>query len=103
MFPWTDELLYMLHQGLQHYCWALNALTICIWLMMTSNRPMIVVPFWSMEACSSMRGFYLKKNICVLKSSIKELLVKESCEGGLMGQFGLQKTYEALHEHFYWP
>ena len=37
------------------------------------------------------------------KSSIREVLVKEAHEGGLMGDFGVQKTYDILHEHFYWP
>ena len=37
------------------------------------------------------------------KSSIRELLVKEAHEGGLMGHFRVQKTLETLHEHFYWP
>ena len=37
------------------------------------------------------------------KSSIRELLVQEAHEGGLMGHFGVQKTLDILHEHFYWP
>ncbi|RDX79857.1 hypothetical protein CR513_39665, partial [Mucuna pruriens] len=36
------------------------------------------------------------------KSSIQELLVKEAHKEGLMGHFGVRKTYEALCEHFYW-
>ena len=43
------------------------------------------------------------KRLCVPKSSIREVLVKEAHEGGLMGHFGVQKTYDILHEHFYWP
>ncbi|XP_057443382.1 uncharacterized protein LOC130735376 [Lotus japonicus] len=49
-------------------------------------------------------GFLFKENrLCVPKSSIRELLVKESHAGGLMGHFGVQKTLETLQEHFYWP
>ena len=46
---------------------------------------------------------YLKKKDCVSKSSIRELLVKEAHEGGLMGHFRVSKTLEFLQEHFYWP
>ena len=49
-------------------------------------------------------GYLVKdKRLCVPKSSIREVLVKEAHEGGLMGDFGVQKTYDILHEHFYWP
>nr|KYP51637.1 Transposon Ty3-I Gag-Pol polyprotein [Cajanus cajan] len=49
-------------------------------------------------------GFLFKANrLCVPKCSIRELLVSESHEGGLMGHFGVQKTLEILQEHFYWP
>ena len=41
--------------------------------------------------------------LCVPKCSIRELLVTESHEGGLMGHFGVQKTLEILQEHFFWP
>ena len=34
---------------------------------------------------------------------MRELLLKESHEGGLMGHFDVQKTLDMLHEHFYWP
>jgi len=37
----------------------------------------------------------------VPKSSIRELLVQEAYEGGLMGHLGVQKTLDLLHEHFY--
>jgi len=49
-------------------------------------------------------GYLLKdKRLCVPKSSIRELLVQEAHEGGLRGYFGVQKTLDILHEHFYWP
>ncbi|RDX63883.1 Tf2-6, partial [Mucuna pruriens] len=49
-------------------------------------------------------GFLFKeKCLCVPKSSMRELLVKEAHKGGLMGHFGVRKTYKALYEHFYWP
>jgi len=49
-------------------------------------------------------GYLLKdKRLCVPKISITELLVQEAHEGGLMGHFGVQKTLDILHKHFYWP
>ena len=37
-------------------------------------------------------GFLFKKDkLCVPISSIRELLVRETHEGGLMGHFGVQK------------
>ncbi|RDX79658.1 hypothetical protein CR513_39897, partial [Mucuna pruriens] len=47
--------------------------------------------------------FWMRKHLYVPKSFIRELLVKEAHEGGLMGHFGVRKTYEAWCEHFYWP
>ena len=50
-------------------------------------------------------GFLFKKDkLCVPICSIhRELLVKETHEGGLMGHFSVQKTLDILHELFYWP
>ncbi|XP_062075289.1 uncharacterized protein LOC133779331 [Humulus lupulus] len=49
-------------------------------------------------------GFLFKENkLCVPKSSLHDLLVKESHGGGLMGHFSVSKTLEILHEHFFWP
>ncbi|RDX76792.1 hypothetical protein CR513_43175, partial [Mucuna pruriens] len=49
-------------------------------------------------------GFLFKANrLCVPKCSIRELLVRESHEGGLMGHFGVQKTLEILNKHFFCP
>ncbi|KAH0765297.1 hypothetical protein KY285_001168 [Solanum tuberosum] len=41
--------------------------------------------------------------LCVPMSSWRELLVKESHNGGLMGHFGVSKTLAILSEHFFWP
>ncbi|XP_073121534.1 uncharacterized protein [Henckelia pumila] len=46
---------------------------------------------------------FKEDKLCILKSLIRELLVRESHSGGLMGHFGVDKTYQILHEHFYWP
>ena len=43
------------------------------------------------------------KRLCVPKGLVRNLLITEAYEGGLMGHFGVQKTYDSLHEHFYWP
>ncbi|RDX79798.1 hypothetical protein CR513_39735, partial [Mucuna pruriens] len=42
-----------------------------------------------------------EKRMCVLKSSIRELLVKKAHEGGQMSHFRDHITYKTLHEHFY--
>jgi len=34
---------------------------------------------------------------------MRELLVCEAYGGRLMGHFGIVKTLDVLHEHFYWP
>ena len=36
-------------------------------------------------------------------SSMRKLLVREAHGGGLMGHFGVRKTLDVLHEHFFWP
>ncbi|RDX90644.1 Tf2-6, partial [Mucuna pruriens] len=49
-------------------------------------------------------GFLFKeKKLCVPRSFIRELLVKEAREDSLIGHFREHKTFETLHEHFYWP
>jgi len=49
-------------------------------------------------------GYLFKeKRLCVPQCSIRELLVREAHEGGLMGHFGVVKILELLEEHFYWP
>ncbi|RDY03219.1 hypothetical protein CR513_13226, partial [Mucuna pruriens] len=46
---------------------------------------------------------YKGKRLYVSISSIRQLLVKEAHEGGLMGHFEELKTYKILNEHFFWP
>lgn len=46
--------------------------------------------------------YYLDR-LCIPKCSIRQLLVKESHSGGLMGHFGIAKTLSILQEHLYWP
>ncbi|XP_057469634.1 uncharacterized protein LOC130758701 [Actinidia eriantha] len=49
-------------------------------------------------------GFLFRENkLCVPNCSVRELLVRESHGGGLMGHFGIAKTLAILQEHFYWP
>ncbi|XP_071905682.1 uncharacterized protein [Coffea arabica] len=50
------------------------------------------------------QGFlYYKDKLCIPKSSMRTLLVRESHGGGLMGHFGIAKTLMILQEHFFWP
>ena len=56
------------------------------------------------KICFIQDGFLLKaKRLCVPQSSIRLSLVREAHEGGLMGHFGVAKTLDVLHEHFFWP
>jgi hypothetical protein len=49
-------------------------------------------------------GYLFKENrLYVPLSSMRELLVREAHGGGLMGHFGVVKTLDVLHKHFYWP
>ena len=49
-------------------------------------------------------GYLFRENkLCVPNSSLRELLVREAHEGGLMGHFGVRKTLDLLHEHFFRP
>ncbi|OMO90520.1 reverse transcriptase [Corchorus capsularis] len=45
----------------------------------------------------------LSRRLCVPSCSLRILLMRESHEGGLMGHFGVDRTYDILHEHFFWP
>ena len=49
-------------------------------------------------------GFLFKgKRLCVPQGSLRQSIVKEVHEGGLMGHFGVAKTLDTMHEHFFWP
>ncbi|RDX73451.1 Retrovirus-related Pol polyprotein from transposon 17.6, partial [Mucuna pruriens] len=49
-------------------------------------------------------GFLFKeRRLCLSRSSIRDLLVKEAHKGALMAHFDKLKTYEILFEHFFWP
>ena len=49
-------------------------------------------------------GFLFKgKRLYVPQGSLRQSLVREAHEGGLMGHFGVAKTLDALHKHLFWP
>ena len=49
-------------------------------------------------------GYLFRENkLYVPNSSMRELFVREAHGGGLMGHFGVRKTLDVLHEHFFWP
>lgn len=47
-------------------------------------------------------SFYSER-LCIPCGPIRCLLVKEAHAGGLMGHFGVAKTLDILHEHFFCP
>ncbi|GKV12374.1 hypothetical protein SLEP1_g23526 [Rubroshorea leprosula] len=48
-------------------------------------------------------GYLFRENrLCVPNCSLRELLVRESHAGGLMGHFGVRKTLDILNDHFFW-
>ena len=49
-------------------------------------------------------GFLIKGNkLCIPKSPLRDLTVKETHGGALARHFGINKTLEILKVHFYWP
>ena len=46
---------------------------------------------------------FWENKLCIHNCSIRDLLVRESHGGGLMGHFGVAKTLVVFQEHFYWP
>ena len=49
-------------------------------------------------------GFLFKgKRLCVPQGSLRQSLIREAHEGGLMTHFGVAKTLDTLHEQFFWP
>ncbi|XP_071909750.1 uncharacterized protein [Coffea arabica] len=64
----------------------------------------VSLPRHSREHYFISQGFlYYKDKLCIPKSSMRTLLVREAHEGGLMGHFGIAKTLMILQEHFFWP
>ena len=45
---------------------------------------------------------FFDNRLCVPQCSLRELFVRESHGGGLMGHFRIKKTYKVVYEHFYW-
>jgi len=49
-------------------------------------------------------SFLFRENkLCIPKSSLRDLIVKEAHGGDLVGHFGINKTLEIPKEHFCWP
>ena len=47
-------------------------------------------------------GYLFRENrLCVPYTSMRELLMREAHGGGLMGHFGVRRTLDMLHEHFF--
>ena len=41
--------------------------------------------------------------LCILRSSMRENLIKEKHSGGMVGHFGQDKTISIIREHYFWP
>lgn len=41
--------------------------------------------------------------LCILRSSMRENLIKEKHSGGMARHFGRDKTIAIISEHYYWP
>ncbi|KAL4384911.1 hypothetical protein GQ457_15G018100 [Hibiscus cannabinus] len=49
-------------------------------------------------------GYLFKENrICIPQGSMRDILLREAHEGGLMGHFRVTKTLQTLKEHIFWP
>ncbi|XP_052483283.1 uncharacterized protein LOC128037043 [Gossypium raimondii] len=49
-------------------------------------------------------GYLFKENrICIPQGSMRDILIREAHEGGLMGHFRVTKTLHTLKEHLFWP
>ena len=49
-------------------------------------------------------GFlYYGKQLCIPQGSLRESIVREAHEGGLVGHFGHFKTLKLIQDNFYWP
>ena len=76
-------------------------------LELTELKPVCVCPKCSKVAFGKYfqnSGFLLFDNrLCVPQCSLRVLFLRESHGGGLMGHFGVKKTYKTVYDHFYWP
>uniref|UniRef100_A0A2N9IZ08 Integrase catalytic domain-containing protein n=1 Tax=Fagus sylvatica TaxID=28930 RepID=A0A2N9IZ08_FAGSY len=117
-YPTYDKELYTLHlkgQGKlnqRHARWLEYIETFPYVIRYKQGKENIVADALSSEACDKAAfgkfykhdGYLFKeRKLCVPSCSMRELLVREAHGGGLMGHFGVKKTLDILHEHFFWP
>ncbi|KAK8600731.1 hypothetical protein V6N12_050582 [Hibiscus sabdariffa] len=73
------------------------------------NDPDICEKFNACEKCAVGKfyrhdGYLFKENrICIPQGLMRDILLREAHEGGLMGHFGVIKTLQTLKEHLFWP
>ncbi|KAL4323154.1 hypothetical protein GQ457_11G026140 [Hibiscus cannabinus] len=73
------------------------------------NDPDFCEKFNACEKCAVGKfyrhdGYLFKENrICIPQGSMRDILLREAHEGGLMGHFGVTKTLQTLNEHLFWP
>ncbi|KAK8554936.1 hypothetical protein V6N13_016190 [Hibiscus sabdariffa] len=74
-----------------------------------SNDPDFCEKFNACEKCVVGKfyrhdGYLFKENrMCIPQGSMRDILLREAHEGGLMGHFGVTKTLQTLKEYLFWP
>ena len=48
-------------------------------------------------------NMFKEKSLCIPNCFMRELFIRKAHQSGLIGYFGIAKTLDLLHEHFYWP
>ncbi|KAG8472929.1 hypothetical protein CXB51_035050 [Gossypium anomalum] len=46
---------------------------------------------------------FKESRLCIPQGSMRDILIREAHEGGLMGHFGVTKMLQTLKEHLFWP
>ncbi|KAK8979721.1 hypothetical protein V6N11_027756 [Hibiscus sabdariffa] len=73
------------------------------------NDPDFCEKFNACEKCAVGKfyrhdGYLFKENrICIPQGSMRDIMLREAHEGGLMGHFGVTKTLQTLKKHLFWP
>ena len=73
-------------------------------LILNLKRHMNLVRSFRLDITLDMMVFLFYDNcLYVPNCSLRDLFVRESHGGSLMGHFGIAKTHKVLPDHFFWP